>query len=96
MRLLAILLFVVLSCFSAEALKKRQLQQAHAGYCPMHMMMCAVYCAPNFLNLQASRQTNGCARDSECAVDEKCCRPACGCANRCTKALEKPGFQKLA
>ncbi|CAF0869041.1 unnamed protein product [Rotaria sp. Silwood1] len=94
MRLLAILLLVVLSCFSAEALKKREVQLAHAGYCPMHMMICAVYCPPN-LNLILSRQLNGCTRDSECAGDEKCCRPACGCTNRCTKALDKPGFQKF-
>jgi hypothetical protein len=31
MRFFAILLLVALLCFSAEALKKRQLQQIHAG-----------------------------------------------------------------
>lgn len=59
------------------------------------MMQCAIYCPPGINpNLLVAEKMNGCTRDSECAIDEKCCRPACGCTNRCTKALEKPGFQK--
>ncbi|CAF1088607.1 unnamed protein product [Rotaria sordida] len=96
MRFLAILLLVVFSCFSAEALRKRDLQRAHAGYCPMHMMMCAIYCPPNQINLMDARQINGCTRDSQCAADEKCCRPACGCTNKCTKTVAKPGFDILS
>ena len=64
----------------------------------MHMMACAIYCPPASLisfDLMSPKQLNGaCTRDNECGSDEKCCKPACGCTNRCAKALEKPGFQK--
>lgn len=62
----------------------------------MHKIMCAIYCPPGLDRLIAGKETNGCTRDNQCASDEKCCRPACGCINKCTKALEKPGFDALA
>lgn len=59
------------------------------------MVICAIYCPPDSINLLFPRQINGCRRDTDCASDEKCCRPACGCTNRCTKALEKPGLNNF-
>ncbi|CAF3631326.1 unnamed protein product [Rotaria socialis] len=92
-RSIAILFFLLFSCFNVEALKSEQLEQIHAGYCPMHMMACAIYCPPASLNLLFPRQFDGCKSDSACGSDEKCCKPACGCTNKCIKAVEKPGFQ---
>ena len=68
-----------------------------AGFCPMHVMTCSIYCPPTPISDIAlfPRQIGGCKADSECAADEKCCRPACGCTNRCAKAVAKPGFQAL-
>jgi hypothetical protein len=62
----------------------------------MHAMMCAIYCPPASIDVLTQNQINngGCTRDAQCGADEKCCRPACGCTNRCAKALEKPGFGK--
>ncbi|CAF1390692.1 unnamed protein product [Adineta ricciae] len=65
-----------------------------AGFCPMHTVMCAIYCPPTAISL-FPRQIGGCRADNECAAEEKCCRPACGCTNRCTKSVAKPGFQKF-
>jgi len=61
----------------------------------MHRMICNVYCPPVSVNLVAPKQIDGCTIDSQCSLDEKCCKPACGCTNKCTKALEKPGFESF-
>lgn len=58
----------------------------------MHKMICHVYCRPTPIDPLAPKPINGCTSDNHCATDEKCCKPACGCTNKCTKALEKPGF----
>jgi hypothetical protein len=61
----------------------------------MHLMHCNVYCRRVPITSSPSTQlNNGCTNDSECDTNEKCCKPACGCTNRCVKALEKPGFGK--
>ena len=61
----------------------------------MHMMHCNVMCLrPPINSINRTQVNNGCTRDNECGADEKCCRPACGCTNKCVKALEKPGFGK--
>ncbi len=60
----------------------------------MHRMICHVYCPPASVNLGSPKPVDGCTSDSHCASDEKCCKPACGCTNKCVKALEKPGFDK--
>lgn len=75
--------------------KKKEEYYFSIGYCPMHKMICMIYCPPDSINSLAQRMNNGCNADNECAVDEKCCKPACGCTHKCTKALEKPGFDKV-
>ncbi len=60
----------------------------------MHRFICAIACPHRPVDLEAPKPINGCTSDSHCASDEKCCRPACGCTNKCVKALEKPGFDK--
>ncbi len=60
----------------------------------MNTMVCAIICPPNGFSLFGLKPANGCRRDSDCASDEKCCRPTCACINKCTKALEKPGFSR--
>ncbi|UJR29310.1 hypothetical protein I4U23_010524 [Adineta vaga] len=96
MRFLALISLVVLICYSTALSLVPDLQAAHVGFCPMHIMTCAIYCPPNPISLILSpRQIGGCRADNECDADEKCCRPACGCTNRCTKAVAKPGFQKF-
>ncbi|CAF1109569.1 unnamed protein product [Adineta ricciae] len=94
MRFLALISLVVLICYSTALSLVPDLQQAHAGFCPMHTVMCAIYCPPTAISL-FPRQIGGCRADNECAAEEKCCRPACGCTNRCTKSVAKPGFQKF-
>ncbi len=60
----------------------------------MHKIMCDVYCLPVSVDLLVPKPINGCTRDSHCALNEKCCKPACGCTKKCTKASEKPGFDE--
>jgi hypothetical protein len=59
----------------------------------MHRFICQIACRPVPVDLSAPKPINGCTLDNHCALDEKCCKPACGCTNKCTKALEKPGFE---
>ena len=111
MRFLSILLVVVFAYISVSALEKPQLQRAHAGkleitsskikdclligYCPMHMYVCHVYCVPASLLTITPKPPGACTRDTDCNSDEKCCKPACGCTNKCTKASDTNGFPKL-
>ncbi|CAF0728531.1 unnamed protein product [Adineta steineri] len=97
MRFFAILILAVLACFSAGALVAPelvapQLVQVHRGNCPMHGMICNIYCPPTSLLTMVPRQEDGCTKDSECATDEKCCKPSCGCTHRCAKATTTPQF----
>ncbi|CAF0893883.1 unnamed protein product [Adineta steineri] len=89
MRFLVILILVGLVYFSATALVTSDPEQDHSGSCPTYAMMCAIYCPRTSLVTMAPGQTNGCTSDSECASDEKCCKPACGCTNKCVKATIK-------
>ena len=62
------------------------------GYCPFYPVHCAIYCPPSTIDMILSTTSNGCRKDNECALDEKCCPPACGCTNKCVKALQNPGW----
>ena len=60
--------------------------------CPIHMFHCAIYCPPTMFDPSKPAAPGSCRRDQECGAEEKCCRPACGCSNRCTKAVINDGF----
>ncbi|CAF0858760.1 unnamed protein product [Adineta steineri] len=89
MRFLVILILVGLVCFNTKALTPLEPEQDHSGSCPTYAMMCAIYCSRTSRSIMTPEKTNGCTRDSECASDEKCCKPACGCTNKCVKATTK-------
>lgn len=63
-----------------------------SGYCPVHMFQCAIYCPPATIDLMYSQTVGGCRTDDQCSLDEKCCAPACGCVNKCVKALSSPSW----
>ncbi len=60
----------------------------------MHRFICAIACPHIPIDPESPKPINGCTSDSHCATDEKCCKPACGCTNKCVKALDKPGFDQ--
>ncbi len=54
------------------------------GGCPTGGMRCDIACSQQTAQQMCNNDPLCCTDDTQCASNEKCCPPSCGCYNQCT------------